>query len=278
MAGRGHIPLAMLLMASTAAANQQAPPAGVPPQEAQRAFNAYVRVTETRIDGLVREPGGFLWGDTPEKRIRLRQAGVVCEPRNGKGGRKVPGGLIHDWVGAAFIPEATVDEVLALLQDYDQHKVTYAPEVIASQTLARNGNDFQVRLRLLKRKLVTVVLDTDYQVHYRPLEGRDWRSSSYSTRIVEIAGAGGPREREVPSHGYIWRLNSYWLLRERDHGVYVECEAVSLSRGVPAAFAWVVVPIIRSLPRDALEHTLRATRARMLDRIAARRRLVPRDH
>ena len=272
MFGRGHIPLALLLLAqAAAAADQQAPTAAVPPQEAERAFNAYVRVTESGIDGRLREKDGFLWADTPEKRITLRQAGVVCEPRTGKGERRVPGGLIHDWVGAAFIPGATVDEVLALLQDYDHHNVTYAPEVIASRTLARNGNDFQVRLRLLKRKLVTVVLDTEYQVHYRPLEGHDWRSTSYSTRIEEIANAGGPREHAVPSHGYMWRLNSYWLIRQRDGGVYVECEAVSLSRGVPAAFAWVVVPIIRSLPRDALEHTLRATRAGMLDRIAARR-------
>ena len=121
--------------------------------------------------------------------------------------------------------------------------------------------------------MVAVVLDTDYQVHYRPLAGHDWQSRSYSTRIVEIADAGGPREREQPpgqDHGYLWRLNSYWLLRERDHGVYVECEAVSLSRGVPAALAWLIDPIIRSLPKDALANTLRATRTEVLRTLAAR--------
>ena len=63
----------------------------------------------------------------------------------------------------------------------------------------------------------------------------------------------------------MWRLNSYWLLRERDGGVYLECEAVSLSRGVPAALAWLIDPIIRSLPKDALANTLRATREHVLD-------------
>jgi hypothetical protein len=247
--------------------------AAIPPPEAARAFDAYVRVNESRVDAITQDKDGFLWADTAERRGRLRQASVICEPRDGKGDRKVPGGLIHHWVGASFIPGARVGEMLALLQDYDNHKNTYQPEVIDSRTLEHSGNDYKVRLRLLKRKVVTVVLDTDYQIQYRPLNGRDWQSRSYSTRIVEIANAGGPRERELTpeqSHGYMWRLNSYWLLRERDGGVYVECEAVSLSRGVPAALAWLIDPIIRSLPKDALAATLRATRTQGMKTVAAR--------
>jgi len=112
-----------------------------------------------------------------------------------------------------------------------------------------------------------VVLDVDSDVHYRRLGGRDWQSRSFSTRIVEIADAGSPRERQRgprEEHGYLWRINSYWFFREKDDGVYVECEAVSLSRNVPAAVAWLIDPIIRSLPKDALENTLRATRAMVL--------------
>ena len=82
---------------------------------------------------------------------------------------------------------------------------------------------------------------------------------SYSARIVEIANPDPPREREHSpreDHGYLWRLNSYWLLRERDGGVNLECEAVSLSRSVPFALAWLIDPIIRSLPEEALEYAL----------------------
>jgi hypothetical protein len=154
--------------------------------------------------------------------------------------------------------------VLRLLQDYDNHRNLYRADILDSRTLERNGNDFKVRLRLFKRKVVTVVLDTDYDVHYRPLGGKDWSSRSYSTRIVEIANAGSTRERARTAredHGYLWRLNTYWIFRERDGGVYLECEAISLSRGVPASLAWLIEPIIRSLPKDALEQTLRTTRA-----------------
>jgi len=182
-----------------------------------------------------------------------------------------PHGLIHDWIGAAFIPDATVGQVLALLQDYDHHKDVYGPDVMDSKILDRNGNDFKVRLRLFKRKAVVVVLDTDNEIHYRPAGGRDWRSRSNSTRIVEIANAGTPRERERPAgsdHGYLWRLNSYWLFRERDGGTYVECEAVSLSRSVPAELAPLIRPIITGLPRDAMANTMRRTREMVLARIA----------
>jgi len=252
-----------LLWAAASCAEPQAPLTGVAPPETLRAFQTYVSLTESRLDGLLESPDGFLWADTAARRENLRRAGVICEPRNHKGPVKVTRGLIHDWVGAAFIPNATVSGVLQLLQDYDNHRNLYRADIMDSRTLERKGNDFKVRLRIFKRKVVTVVLDSDYDVHYRPLGGKDWQSRSYSTRIVEIANAGSARERERTAredHGYLWRLNSYWLFRQRDGGVYVECEAVSLSRSVPAALAWLIEPIIRSLPKDVLDQTLRTTR------------------
>ena len=260
----GRLGLVLLLLCCVAHAQEpMASPAGSAKPETERAFNAYVRTTESRLDALLQNKDGFLWADAPERRAQVRARGVACEPRNSKGDIKVAGGLIHDWVGSAFIPGATVARVLQLVQNYDNHKNSYKPEVVDSRTIERRGDDFKVRLRLLKRKIITVVLDTDYDIHYQPLSGPDWRSRSYSTRIVEIANPGGPREHELPpgqDHGFLWRLNSYWLFRERDGGVYVECEAVSLSRGVPALFEFVINPIIRSLPKDALSNTLRATR------------------
>jgi hypothetical protein len=247
---------------------RQPPPAGAPRPETLRAFQTYVSATEARIDALLERPGAFLWADTPEKRARVRSAGVICEPRTAVREVKVTRGLIHDWVGSAFIPGATVSQVLALVQDYDNHKNTYKPQVIDSRTLSRNGNDFKVRLRLVRRMVITVVLDVDSEARYAPLVGGDWWSRSWSTRIVEIRNAGQPgKERELrpgQDHGVLWRLNSYWLFREADGGAYVECEAVSLSRNVPAAIAWLIDPIIRTLPREILAETLRATRTQTL--------------
>jgi hypothetical protein len=176
--GNPLLPALLVLCAAAFAADPHAPAAGGPSLETVRAFEAYARLAESRLDSVVQNPEGFLWADSAARRSRLRQAGVICEPRNSKGALKIPRGLVHDWVGAAFIPGATAARVLELLQDYDHHRDTYRPDVIESRTLARNGNDFKVRLRVFKRKVVTVVLDTDYDIHYRPLSGRDWQSRS----------------------------------------------------------------------------------------------------
>ncbi len=61
-------------------------------------------------------------------------------------------------------------------------------------------------------------------------------------------------------HGFLWRLYSYWRFQEKDGGVYVECEAVSLTRKVPTGLGWLIDPIIRNLPRESLSNTLHATR------------------
>ncbi|MBZ5581340.1 MAG: hypothetical protein LAQ30_03895, partial [Acidobacteriia bacterium] len=166
--------------------------------------------------------------------------------------------------GAVFVPGASVGRVLKLIQEYDNHKNAYPSNVIDSKIISRKGNDLTVYLRLLERKGgITVVLDTDYEVEYRPLGNGDWRSRSYSTRIQEVENAGRRNERRKPAgegRGYLWALNTYWLFRERDGGAYVECEAVSLSRGLPPILSFMARSIVRGLPRGFLQNTLEDTR------------------
>ena len=59
--------------------------------------------------------------------------------------------------------------------------------------------------------------------------------------------------------GFLWRLNSYWRFREQDGGVIVECESVSLSRGIPYGFGWLIGDYVESIPRESLESTLTST-------------------
>jgi hypothetical protein len=130
--------------------------------------------------------------------------------------------------------------------------------------VGRKGEEFQVYLRLVKKKVLTVVLDTYHEVHYFQVDATRWYSRSTSTRISEVENAGKADERVLPpgeGHGFLWRLNSYWRFQERDGGVYVECEAISLTRAIPVGLGWMIQPIIRSLPRDSLIHTLEATRS-----------------
>jgi hypothetical protein len=171
--------------------------------------------------------------------------------------------LIHDWIGAALIPGATIKDTLALIQDYDNHKNIYQPEVIASQLISRHGNHFRIYLRLLKKRIMTVVLDTDHDVHYRSLDRRRWLCRSYTTRIAEVEDAGSSNERVLPpdtGYGFLWRLYSYWRFQEKQVGVHVECRAISLTRDVPLGLGWIIEPIVQKLPQESLINTLEATR------------------
>lgn len=153
--------------------------------------------------------------------------------------------------------------ILELVQDYDHHKNIYKPDVIDSRLVSRDGNAFKIYLRLRKKKIVTVVLDTEHDVRYRRLDEAHWMCRSYSKRIAEVEYPGSARERVLPpdsGHGFLWRLYSYWQFRRRQSGVHVECRAISLSRDVPFGLGWMVEPIIRKLPKESLVHTLSATR------------------
>jgi len=228
------------------------------------AFDAYIRHAETEMEQTLRGSGPFLWSQqTPERAQEVGRGQVVAHFWSGQGPVKVPKGLIHDWIAAAFIPHSNIQEILAVIQEYDNHKNTYKPEVIDSKLISRDDNDFQVYLRLLKRKIITVVLDTDHEVHYCPVNQTRWVCRSYTTRIAEVENAGSPEERVLQpdtGYGFLWRLYSYWRFEERDAGVVVECRAISLTRDVPFGLGWAIEPIIEKLPKESLINTLEATR------------------
>jgi hypothetical protein len=165
-------------------------------------------------------------------------------------------------VGAVFIPGVTIGKTIASMQAYD-HKEAFRPEVLASRLVSRDGNDFRVYMRLLKKKIITAVLDTDHDIRYVPVGPARWSSNSRSTRIVEVKDAGKPTEHTLPpgtGNGFLWNLNSYWRFEERDGGTWVECEAVSLTRDVPTGLGWLIEPIIRNLPKESLANTLAVSR------------------
>jgi hypothetical protein len=246
---------------------QTATPVQLKPQTLT-SFSAYIRAAEAAMEQSLADGRPFLWSDVNSERAQQVRGGqVVAHFWSGQGPIKVPNGLIHDWIGASFIPDATVEKVLALVQDYDNHKNIYKPDVIASRLTSRYGNDFQIYLRLLKKKIVTVVLDTDHEVHYRSLDRVRWLCRSYTTRISEVEHAGSPRERVLPpdtGSGFLWRLHSYWQFQEREGGTYVECRAISLTRDVPTGLGWIIEPIIQKLPSESLIHTLEATRQALI--------------
>ncbi len=246
------------------------------------AFERYARATEARIDRELKRPGAFLYVDgLPEPRrsqIRAQlQRGEVFMDRlqtlDASGGKiTAPDALIHHWIGAVFIPKATLRQTIALVQDYDHHQDIYKPEVVQSRLLEHRGNDFNIFYRLRKKKVITVTLNTTHEVHYEPLDEKHWSSRSYSTRIAEVADADEPGEHEKPvgnDGGFLWRLNSYWRFEERDGGVDVECESISLTRDIPALLSWLVKPFVTGIPRESLQMTMGSTRSALLAQLAA---------
>jgi len=246
--------------------------------ETLAAFDRYVRQAEQRMDEeLTRNT--FLLPDAwpPERRDaayqRLRRGEMIVERLNPENGEtRVPHGLIHHWAGIVFIPGATLDRTLALIQDYDHHQDVYSPEVLRSRLVRREGDDFQIFLRLRKHKVTTVVLDTEYDVHFVRLDPHRVYSRSHSTRIAEVEKPGGRDERDRPpgnDHGFTWALDTYWRFLETSDGVFVQCEAISLTRDIPIGLAWLIGPFVQSIPRESLEFTLTTTRKAVAARQAA---------
>ncbi len=251
--------LVVLLTSAVAAADLQ--------PNTVAAFDRYVRATEglmavepfLRIDGLneaEREEtlAEVRRGEVYIERLSTREAGKPID---------VPGGLIHHWLGAVFVPDATLDQALDLLQDYDRHADIYRPAIARSKLVSRNGDVFRMDLRFYMKKVITVVVNTENEARFMRLGPGRAQSRIYSLRIAEVADPGTPQEREHPvgrDGGYLWRLYTYWRFLERDGGTYVQCEAISLTRGIPRMLGWLIGPFVTSIPRESLLFTMDTTR------------------
>jgi len=262
-----------LWLATAAVASLLAPPvrAAELKKDTAAAFDRYIRAAEARL-AAQRRGELFLLIDTwPEDRreeayAKLREGHILLQQVNTtEEGRpiNVPHGLIHDWVGMLFIPGATLARTLATIQDYDHHDNIYNPDVRRSKLLEHDGSHFTVYLQLYRKTIITAVINANFDIRYERFGATRAESRAYSTRLAEVEQFGTPEERELPidrGHGYLWRLYSYWRFEERDGGVYVQLESIGLSRSVPLIFAWLVNPLLRSIPRGTLESMLTKTR------------------
>lgn len=169
----------------------------------------------------------------------------------------VEDGLIHDWVAAVQIPGASVEQALKMFQRYEDYPSIF-PGVIESRVLSQQGNRWLVHLRLRRKNVLTVVLDADHQIEYRPLEDGKWAIISSSGPISEVEN-GKPLPADT-GNGFLWRLNAYWLLAPRAGGLYIECRTISLSRDIPAGLGWLIKPMVSGVPRESLRQTMEAAR------------------
>lgn len=224
--------------------------------ESNQAFDKYAAQVEREFQPKLKS------GELPVAG-QAKNGDVVVAAANGSNPRDIGDAFIHDWVAGTFIPGVTLARVREVLKDFNRHKEYYRPEVIDSKLISSNGDEAHSMLRLRKKKYITVVLNTEYKTRFFHPSATRAGSISESTRISEVANPGEKDEKELPpgtGYGFLWRLNSYWALDERDGGVYVECRAVSLTRDIPTGLGWAIKPMIQSLPRESLAFTLEQTR------------------
>src|SRR5919201_3445978 len=234
--------------------------------ETLRGFEEYVRATEARRNS---ERGStFLWVDRQQSDRRadvlrvLRRGEVVIEPLETLDrGRQIviPAGLVHHWVATAFVPRIRLGEAIAMAQDYDRHAAIFAPAVTRSKILSRDANTFQVYFRFTQKHIITVVLDVFSDASWTNIDPARVEGRVYGHRIVEIENAGTAAERAGQpddGHGFLWRLNTYCRFAQKDEGVYIEFETLSLTRDVPTGLGWIVRPFVTRVPRESLVFTL----------------------
>jgi hypothetical protein len=263
-------------------AGAQPPPAKLRPATLA-AFQEYVRLTEAHNETEWKQAHRWLWpeslpaderdqtfaalknGEVKLKRLKTLHDGKAID---------CPGGMIPHWAGVAFIPNAKLEDVLGVLKDYDHQAVYYAPDVERSKIASRDGERFRVFLRFRRHKVITVVLNTEHEVQYFRDGPTRAHSRSSAVRIAQVENPGKKDEREKApgdDDGFLWRMETWWRMEERDGGVYVQSEVASLTRDIPTGLGWLVGPFVTSVPKEALTFTLEATRRAVEKQISMRR-------
>jgi hypothetical protein len=224
------------------------------PASSNVAFDRYIRTVEGRLAGQHASQDRFvaLPASDPERENGPVIERIAVTP--------VPGGLLHHWRASQFLPGGRAADLDRLLRNYLAYPALFAPQVEQVRAISTAQGTVHLRMRVRQHHVITVVLDTDYDVSFAQLDPQHRYSTSRSTQVHEIDSPGTPAEHALPpdqEHGFLWRQNTYWSYQERDGGLQVQVESVSLTRSIPTGFGWAVGPYIESIPRDSLAFTLR---------------------
>lgn len=235
------------------------------------AWDDYIGVVDARVNSVSTARRPFLWTDeNPDRARRVQRGEVIVSQVKADSGLDVPHGLIHDWIGAAFVPSVTLTEVFALAHDYDAYPKWYGPMVARAELLSRDGDEDRFTLLYVRTVLwVTAALEAEYSAHYFRVDATRWYSIARSSRIQEFEQYGRSDQRKLPpddGNGYLWRTYSVTRYEQRDNGVYIEQENIGLSRQIPPALRWTVEPVVKRLSRNLLMRSLQQTREALVSK------------
>jgi hypothetical protein len=235
-----------------------------PAPAAVSTFNSYVQELEERLAQQHRSQNSFLApaASAVQGEIRLRSGELIVENLTPSTGEVFSGAMLHHWRGTAFAPGAKVADFERVMKDFSAYPQHFSPQVLRAKVLGRQGNCLQAAMRVRQQHVLTVVMDTTYDIAFAQLDAQHGYSISRSTQISEIDSPGAAAEHALNAsqeHGFLWRLNTYWSYEERDGGLYMQIETISLTRSIPTGLGWAVRPFVESVPRESLEFTLRST-------------------
>jgi hypothetical protein len=258
-----------LVVSAVAAANA----ASLTP-DTTAAWDRYLQTVDARTQARLDGRKCFLWVDEePSRKQQVQQGEILVWHPNHSGSLAIPHGLIHDWNGAAFIPNVSVADVLAVLQDYGRYQDFYKPAVIASKPLSQMGDNYTFSMLWMQKALfVTAAVNANYHSTYFQIDDKRWYSITRSTEVREIQNYGDAEQLELPpgiGHGFLWKVYSGARYEQRDGGVYVEMEGLVLSRDIPVSLRWLVTPVVERLARNSVAASLRQTRDAVCQRTEA---------
>ena len=230
---------------------------------AVKAYSAYVHKVESRITQQHRNRESFLaWSNVnSQNQTRLHNGELIVEELTPATNDEFSGSMLHHWRGTAYVPGAKAADLERILKNFNAYPQYFSPEVLQAKILSSQGDHIQAVMRVRQKHVITVVMDTTYEINFGRLDAQHGYSSSVSTQISEIDQPGTSKERalsEDAGHGFLWRQNTYWSYAEGDGGLYMQIESVSLSRAIPTGLAWAIKPFVESVPRESLEFTLRS--------------------
>jgi len=252
-------------------------------QETVKAWNDYIASREKQIALELNSSKGFLAMDFQNQQVAAAErrsvlAGEVSvkrmNPAGDKGDFQIPGGTVHHWRGAVFIPDVPFEFAMYRIRHPELETETQE-DVLESRVMERMSPDrYRLFLKLKRTQIITVFYNTEHLAAFDKHGDDKYSSSSVSVKIAEVEQLKGGGEREKPEgddRGFLWRMNSYWRYQKVHGGVLVECETITLSRAIPFLLEGMTRPIINNVAGESMERTLSVLRGRMT-RAAAKAR------
>jgi hypothetical protein len=187
---------------------------------------------------------GKMWIDADSHNRAFAGGKAVVEPRENT---DIAGGSIHHFSGVIHVAGGTIADVRHIMQDYTNYPTYFKGDV------ARGGGTvepdstpadehYTSHITLTQSTLaVTVTYDCVYDTHYRLLDPHHWTSQSAALSIREWQNPKDASRGYYPEgddHGFLWRTNTFWFIRENNGGIDVQLDSMSLSRPIPTGFAW----------------------------------------